>query len=158
MLWWRLTKATPEQIHECLRNQNSLGSEQWALLCPGGGADPRHRAEPRRGAWHLGCYCKALWVLPEAGLQKTDDLSFNACLSGPADYNEVLLFYQGNVSRPILWTSRIWVQVEDGNAAQPFPSRGSAVPLHRVWCFFCPLTNTVRTACRGVGTLCDSCV
>lgn len=40
--------------------RTAWGSEQWALLCPGGGADPRHRAEPRRGAWHLGCYCKAL--------------------------------------------------------------------------------------------------
>lgn len=51
--------------------------------------------------------------------------SFNACLSGPADYKEMLLFYQGSPSRPILWTLGIWVQVEGGNAAQPLPSHSS---------------------------------
>lgn len=114
--------------------RTAWGSEQWALLCLRFGADSRHRAEPSRGTWHPGCYCLRLDC-------RTEDLSFRACLPGPADYNEVLLLYLGSLSRPILWICRIWVQVEDGNATQPFPSRSCCRATAQGMVFLLPFSK-----------------
>lgn len=139
--------------------ENSLAwsGEQCVLLCTGFSISvSAHenwlrapRAEPRWGIWQPGLLVYCLWVLPEVGLKKTDDPSFNACLSGPVDYSEMLLFYQGSPSISYAGLScelsgfgpRWWMGIQPSPSQAAVPAGAIAVPLQGVCCLFLPFNK-----------------
>lgn len=131
--------------------ENSLAwsGERRALLCTGFSASlstsevwlHAPRAEPRHSTWRSHLSVLLPWVLPGAGLKKTDNPSSSACLSSSADCSEMLLFCQGSPSVPCTgrshdpWGCRHrWERI----AALPSssPHRGAPCAPQRVRCPF----------------------
>lgn len=149
------------QMSRKTENNLAWSGEQRALLCRGFSVSlsacenwlHAAQAEPRQGTWQPGLLVRCLWVLPEVGLKKTDDPSFNACLSGPVDYNEILLFYEGSPSISYAglpcelsgFGQRWWMGVQPSPALHKLPSLQEPLQCRcrGYVASFYPLTNTV---------------